>query len=214
MNYIKHLNAAFREIYSDDRLHSGHIGLYMALFIYWNLHRFADGFYANRIEIMKMAKIGSRTTYHRLIKELAEWEYIEYLPTQDPNRKTMVRVYHIRTSSSTDMVHSGTLMERYCPKNVLPTLYNKQNKQYKLSEKGKPKNEFEVIDFFKGKNWPAVEAKKFYNHYQGVGWKIGGKTQIADWTAIAGNWMLKADEIKRSSPLRIVSKNRDHLMTS
>ena len=84
---------------------------------------------------MKMAKIGSRSTYHRLIKELSEWEYIEYLPTQDPNRKTMVRVSHIRTTSSTEMGLSGTLMERYCPKNVLSTLYNKQNKQYKLSER-------------------------------------------------------------------------------
>src|SRR5680860_341457 len=214
MNYIRHLNAAFHEIYSDDRLHSGHIGLYMALFFYWNLHHFAAEFYANRTEIMKMAKIGSRSTYHRLIKELSEWEYIEYLPTQNPTRKTMVRVSHILTSSSTTTGLTGTLMEHYCPKNVPTTLYNKQNKQYKLSTKREPKNEFEVMDFFKKKNWPTMEAKKFYNHYQGVGWKIGGKVQIEDWTAIAENWMLKANEIKKYSSLKIVTKNRDHLITN
>ena len=212
MNYIKHLNAAFHEIYSDDRLHSGHIGLYMALFFYWNLHHFATEFYANRIEIMKMAKIGSRSTYHRLIKELSQWEYIEYLPTQNPNRKTMVRMSHIRTDGSTKTGLSGTLMQRYCPKNVPSTLYNKQNKQYKLSGKRKPKNEFEVLDFFKKKSWPAMDAKKFYNHYQGVGWKVG-KVPIEDWTAIAGNWMLKADEIKKTATLKLVSRNDDHLMT-
>ncbi len=212
MNYIRHLNAAFHQIYSDDRLHSGHIGLYMALFFYWNLHHFAAEFYANRTEIMKMAKIGSRSTYHRLIKELSEWEYIEYMPTQNPTQKTMVRVSHIRTDSSTKTGLTGTLMLRYCPKNVPPTLYNKQNKQYKLSKR-KPKNEFEVIVFFKKKNWPAMDAKKFYNHYQGVGWKVG-KVQIEDWTAIAENWMLKASEIKKSDTLKTVPKIEDNLMTN
>ena len=212
MNYIKHLNAALHRFYGDNRLHTGHISLYMALFFYWNLHHFTAEFYANRIEIMKMAKIGSRSTYHRLIKELSEWEYIEYLPTQNPTQKTMVRMSHICTDSSTKTGLIGTLMQRYCPKNVPPTLYNKQNKQYKLSGKRKPKNEFEVIDFFKRKNWPSLDAKKFYNHYQGVGWKIGGKVQIEDWTAIAENWMLKAGEIKKSATLKIVSKNEDHLM--
>lgn len=120
---------------------------------------------------------------------------------------------HICTDSSTETGLNGTLMERYCPKNVLSTLYNKQNKQYKLSKR-KPKNEFEVFDFFKRKKWPAMEAKKFYNHYQGIGWKIGGKVPIEDWTAIAGNWMLKADEIKKTAPLKIVPKTGDHLMTS
>ena len=214
MNYIKHLNSAFHQFYSDVRLHNGHISLYMALFFYWNLHHFATEFYANRIEIMKMAKIGSRSTYHRLIKDLSEWEYIDYLPTQNPTQKTMVRMSHIRTDGSTQTGLTGTLMQRYCPRNVPPTLYNKQNKQTKLSEKRKPKNEFEVIEFFKKKNWPSLDAVKFYNHYQGVGWKIGGKAQIEDWTAIAENWMLKANEIKKSSVLKIVPKIEDHLMTS
>ena len=125
----------------------------------------------------------------------------------------MVRVSHICTHSSTETGLTGTLMLRYCPKNVPPTLYNKQNKQSKLSKKRKPKNEFEVIEHFKKKNWPSVDAIRFYNHYQGVGWKIGGKAQIEDWTAIAENWMLRANEIKKTSVLKIVPKTEDHLMT-
>lgn len=214
MNYIKHLNAMFHEFYKDNRLHSSHVSLYMALFFYWNLHHFPNEFYANRIEIMKMAKIGSRSTYHRLIKELSDWEYIKYLPTQNPTQKTMVRMSHICTDSSTKTGLTGTLMQRYCPKNVPPSLYNKQNKHSKLSTKRKPKNEFEVIDFFKKKNWPSIDALKFYNHYQGVGWKVGGKVQIEDWTAIAENWMLKANKIKNTATLKIVAQNEDHLMTN
>ena len=212
MNYIKHLNAAFHEFYTDIRLHRGHISLYMALFFYWNLHHFPDGFYANRIEIMKLAKIGSRSTYHRLIKELSEWEYINYVPTQNPTQKTMVFMSQICTDSSTETGLTGTLMRRYCPKNVPLSLYNKQSKESKLSTKREPKNELEVIEFFESKKWPPVDALKFYNHYEGVGWKIGGKVRIENWEAIAENWMLKAKKIKETPTPQIVSKNTDFLM--
>ena len=214
MNYVTHLNAVFREFYSDKRLHSGHIGLYMALFFYWNLHHFAIRFYANRIEIMKMAKIGSRSTYHRLIKELSDWDYIEYLPTQNPTQKTMVRMCQFCTDSSTNTGLTGTLMQRYCPMNVPLSLYKKQCKTSNLSEKRKPKNELEVIGLFKSKNWPLTEAAKFYNHYQGVGWRIGGKAKIDDWKAVAENWMIKAKEIKSFSSLKIALGKRDNLKTN
>tara|TARA_R110002153_G_scaffold164081_1_gene316640 strand:- start:1549 stop:2220 length:672 start_codon:yes stop_codon:yes gene_type:complete len=214
MNYITHLNAAFHEFYSDSRLHGGHISLYMALFFYWNLHHFPETFYANRIEIMKLSKIGSRSTYHRLIKDLSDWEYINYLPTQNPTQKTMVTMYQICTNSSTETGRTGTLMQRYCPKNVPLSLYSKHSKQSKLSTQRKPRNKFEVVEFFKSKNWSSMDALKFYNHYEGVGWKIGGKVKIENWMAIAENWMLKAKEIKEQPTLQIVSKNKDFLMVN
>ena len=118
----------------------------------------------------------------------------------------------ICTDSSTETGLTGTLMRRYCPKNVPLSLYNKQSKESKLSTKREPKNELEVLDFFKSKKWPPVDALKFYNHYKGVGWKIGGKVKIENWEAIAENWMLKAKKIKETRTLQIVSKNTDFLM--
>lgn len=59
-----------------------------------------------------------------------------------------------------------------------------------------------------------MDALKFYNHYEGVGWKIGGKVKIENWMAIAENWMLKAKEIKEQPTLQIVSKNKDFLMVN
>jgi len=67
MNYIKLLNAAFEKFYFDDRLNPTHISLYMALFQEWNSSRFADEFYVNRRDLMRCAKIGSKSTYHRWI---------------------------------------------------------------------------------------------------------------------------------------------------
>ena len=78
----------------------------------------------------------------------------------------------------------------------------------------KPKNENEVIGFFEKKNWPELEAKKFFNHYQGIGWKVGGKTKIVDWQSTARNWMLKADELKGEKTLATVDQNSDNLRTS
>ncbi|WP_317904020.1 hypothetical protein [Cerina litoralis] len=54
---------------------------------------------------------------------------------------------------------------------------------------------------------------KFFNHYEGVGWKIGGKIQITNWKAIADNWLLKAKEIKKEKISKINPLKRDHLMT-
>jgi len=42
----------------------------MALFQLWNNNRFPDEFYINRNEVMQFSRIGSKTTYHRCIKEL------------------------------------------------------------------------------------------------------------------------------------------------
>ena len=92
-----------------------------------------------------------------------------------------------------------------------------------INKLDQPKNEKEVIDFFKIENWPMMEAQKFFNHYQSIGWKVGGKTKIVNWQATAKNWILKAEEIKSSrtesreqnkETQRSVSQNMDNLKTS
>ena len=61
MNYIKHLNAAFQKFIEDSRLNPTHVSLYVALFQFWNISRFADCFYINRQEVMQLSKIGSKS---------------------------------------------------------------------------------------------------------------------------------------------------------
>ena len=53
-------------------------------------------------------------------------------------------------------------------------------------------NLIEVEDFFKSTNYPDTEAKKFFNHYKAIGWKIKGITPIEDWQAATHKWMLNA----------------------
>jgi len=87
---------------------------------------------------------------------------------------------------------------------------NKHNKQKKTVETGAPKNELEVIDFFKNENWPELEAKKFFNYYQGLNWSVG-QTKIYDWHAIAKNWMLRMKEVAQAQ--KTVAQKTDNLKT-
>ena len=62
-------------------------------------------------------------------------------------------------------------------------------------------------EFFKKEKWPEIEAQKFYNHYQTIGWKIGGKIKIENWHACAKNWMIKHHELSVRKSL--IERSRD-----
>jgi hypothetical protein len=50
----------------------------------------------------------------------------------------------------------------------------------------------EVLAYFLEQDFPELEANKFYNYFQSIGWLVGGRTPMADWPAAARNWMLNA----------------------
>src|SRR5690606_29665793 len=124
MNYVKHINSTFQQFYSDSRLLPGHISLYMAMFFYWNLGRFPDTLNIDRIKLMKMAKISSRTTYYKLIRNLSDWNYVEYIPPKIPNGTTTVNMTNICTGKGPIFELESSKNEQRCPKFGHPTIYN------------------------------------------------------------------------------------------
>ncbi|MDL5511097.1 hypothetical protein QSE00_04680 [Arenibacter sp. M-2] len=215
INYIKHLNAVFLQFSKDGRLNPTHISLYVALFQLWNNYHFPDNFHINREEVMQFSKIGSKTTYHRCIKELHYWKYLLYEPSHNPFHGSKIKMFNFGTSDGQVLYPSPTNIGTSNGQAVVPI--NKHIQTGKNNTNGnkldRPKNENEVIEFFLKENWPELEAKKFYNHYQGIGWKVGGKTKIIDWQATARNWMLKADELKTEKTMVAVGQNTDNLKT-
>lgn len=210
MNYIKHLNAVFQQFSRDSRLNPTHISLYVALFQFWNIHRFPEVFYINREEVMSMAKIGSKATYHRCLKSLHNWRYIYYMPSHNPYKGSQIKMLKFDTSSGTS---TGTTPEQVVGQALVPnTNMNKHDKN--INKLKLPKSENEVLLFFKKEKWPIMEAKKFFNHYTSIGWKVGGKIKIIDWHATAKNWMIKAEEIKKEQTKKGLSQNRDNLKTT
>ncbi len=206
MNYIKHLNAVFQKFYTDKKLNPTHISLYMALFQFWNINRFPDEFYINRQEIMQFSKIGSKATYHRCLKQMNRWKYLKYIPSHNPYKGSKIKMLIFDTTSEQDenKLETSSEQELGHNTNIIKQITN-------INKTKLPKNENEVINFFESKKWPTVEAQKFYNHYQAIGWKIGGKIIIVDWLATASNWMLKANEIET---IESVPQIKDNLRTS
>tara|TARA_R110002049_G_C9106541_1_gene557425 strand:+ start:399 stop:1064 length:666 start_codon:yes stop_codon:yes gene_type:complete len=209
VNYIKHLKGVFIQFSKDNRLNPTHISLYIALFQIWNNNRFLDEFYINREEVMSFSKIGSKSTYHKCIKELNHWKYIIYYPSHNPFKGSKIKMFNFETSYK-------QVMDSYNPINGQALVSNNKHIQTNknIIKLDQPKNENDVITFFKKEKWPIIEAQKFFNHYQGIGWKVGGKTKIVNWQATAKNWMLKAEEIKTKISQKAVSQNQDNLKTS
>src|SRR5690606_920558 len=108
VNYIRHLNAVFIQFSKDNRLNSTHISLYMALFQLWNNNRFKEVFYVNREEVMQLSKIGSKSTYHRCVKELNHWKYIVYFPSHNPYKGSKIKMNNFGTSSGQVVGHNST----------------------------------------------------------------------------------------------------------
>jgi hypothetical protein len=108
INYIKHLNGVFERFSKDSRLNATHISLYVALFQIWNNNFFKDEFYINREEVMGFSKIGSKSTYHRCIKELCHWKYLLYTPSHNPFKGSRIKMFDFGTSSGQVLYPSRT----------------------------------------------------------------------------------------------------------
>jgi ribosomal protein L22 len=225
VNYIKHLKGVFIQFSKDNRLNPTHISLYIALFQIWNSNRFLEEFYINREEVMRFSKIGSKSTYHKCIKDLSHWKYIIYFPSHNPYKGSKIKMFKFGTSTGQALVHNSTNIETSSGQALVSInkhiQTNRNNKN--INKLDQPKNENEVINFFKNEKWPEIEAKKFFNHYQGIGWRVGGKTKIVNWQATAKNWMIKAEEIlsslvqsrgKNKETQKAVDQNMDNLKTS
>ncbi len=130
MNYIRHLTAFFDRLTLNDRLNPTHISLYISLFQFWNVNRFQNPINISRGELMKVSKICSKATYHKVMKELHESGFIRYKPSYNPFKGSEVYLveldnepvqktnanHTIRQTSSEQAVGS------YCTKNETSTV--------------------------------------------------------------------------------------------
>jgi hypothetical protein len=241
MNYIRQLNAAFVKFYFDDRLNPTHISLYMALFQEWNSSRFADEFYVNRRDLMRIAKIGSKSTYHRCVTDLDAWGYLVYFPSNNPFKGSKIRMFII--SEDEDPNHENSdprleqLAEHYRPRGKPVKNLNHPNNGQALYPKGptngqalvstinnnkhikhqkKPNSLEAVIDFFKNNDFNADHGREFFAHYQERDWQTSNGMTVRDWRALAIYWMDKVElmNIKKQSKTKEVSQIKDNLRTT
>jgi len=84
MGEVKELTIFFNAIRDDNRIGASHISLYMALFQFYNLNQFRNPVLISRASVMEIAKISGVATYHKCMKDLVDFGYLNYLPSYNP----------------------------------------------------------------------------------------------------------------------------------
>ncbi len=107
MNYVRHLNAFFELVAVDDRLTPCHISTYMSLFQLWNKSHFPNKLSVCRSEVMEISKIGSTHTYYKCIKQLHEYGYLIYYPSNNPIRGSVVTLHDLGDSDPLEESEEG-----------------------------------------------------------------------------------------------------------
>ena len=188
MNYIRQLTAVIHLFSEDNRLNSSHVSLYIALFQFWNLNRFQNPISINRSDLMLISKIGSKATFHKCINDLSNWKYLEYFPSHNPLKGSLVNMFIFDTSAEQVSVQvDGQVEVQHVGQALVPSINNiKHNKQLNNKNFIIPKIE-EIKDFFKN----DLEAERFFNYYSSNGWLVG-KNKMKNWNAAAKNWLLNS----------------------
>lgn len=81
---VLQLSIFYQKISDDNRITTTHISLYMALFELWNRNHFKNPVSVTRSGVMQVAKISGIATFHKCMKDLVSFGYIEYMPSYDP----------------------------------------------------------------------------------------------------------------------------------
>lgn len=90
MKTLQPLSNFFKAIEKDYRISISHIGIYAALLQFRADNGFTNPIEAYRYEIMKIAKISGPVTYHKCMRELNEYGYINYQPKRNRNQRSII----------------------------------------------------------------------------------------------------------------------------
>lgn len=189
MNYINHLTDVIERFTCEENLNPAHVSLYLALFYLWNMNRFNNPLSVNRSEVMAVSRIGSKSTYHKCLKDLHAKGFIIYHPSHNPMKGSLIDMSIFGTTTGTT---TGTSTGQVVGQVLVPSINisnTKKNNSFNI-----PSIE-ELKAFFQNHE----EAEKFFNYYSANGWKVGGKTPMKDWQAAGRNWIRRSQEFKQQS---------------
>jgi hypothetical protein len=122
----------------------------------------------------------------RIQKVFGGWKILNYqryrakCDKEDAYRKHVIRQQRYRESSTLTLVDAAGDGDGGGAGDVL-------GKKGSVRE-GKPAD-FEAVKSYAAEiELPAIEAEKFFDHFESNGWKQGGRTAMKDWRAALRNW--------------------------
>jgi hypothetical protein len=138
-----------------------------------------------------------------------------HLLNQKPKQKATTRVKQIPTPSFSSSTTSS-IIEREVADATAPTPLVEENKKEKSAKKpadarkkgpAAPPTPAEVQAYAADQH-PAspdaqTEAAAFCDHYESNGWRVSGKTPMADWRAAFRNWMRRRPQFQAPAAARI-----------
>lgn len=171
MNYILQLSGFFQKVAADDRLNPTHVSLYMAVFQFWNAERFQNPVSISRQELMRISRISAKATYHKCIKDLHNYGYIQYIPSYNPFKGSLVYLYDFQTSTRLVVGQDRTKIETSIEQALVPYINNNINSLNKNLEKEATqskndivlkvsKNKVKVVEFNGKKIQPEKKSTK------------------------------------------------------
>lgn len=133
-NFINQLKCFFRKASEDDRLNCSHVSMYVALFLFWNKNFWRNPISIARSEIMKLSKIGAKVTYHKCLRELDDYGYLRYFPSNDSLKGSTVHMIKFETTDKASHGQPNIKSETSAKHAVVPfkndlNLLNIKNKE-------------------------------------------------------------------------------------
>jgi hypothetical protein len=74
----------YRMMANDDRLRSQHVSLYFAIVSMAKEESKVDTIAVTRRELMAISRLSSKAKYHRCMRELERYGYVQYCPSYNP----------------------------------------------------------------------------------------------------------------------------------
>ena len=81
-----------KAITADNSFKVYHVSLFAALCHCWKENEFKEYFNISRSRLMKLSKINSLNTYHKVMHELTQGKYISYIPSFHPGKGSRVSI--------------------------------------------------------------------------------------------------------------------------
>lgn len=221
------MNQASTRLVQTPNIAPYHLSLYLVLFRYWNLNKFRNPLSISRIETMYDAKIGSKSTYYKALRELEQMGYLKYHPSKNAavGSKIYMTIFETSISSQDDhlLVNTGTELNHHENKTstdsghqVGTSIKNRNTNKYLNSREINSSPSLDEIKvFFSEYKSDSQTAEKFFNYYEAIDWMIGGKTKITNWKPVAKNWIAREkDYNKKNSTMSHlhVEQNKDYSM--
>lgn len=206
MNYILHLNNFMERAEQDRWLTPHHHYIYMVLFQLWNKLGFTQSFTICRDVIMKKAKIGSKDTYYKCLKDLRDGGYLYYESSRYVRPTITMIPLHTAVPDSGKVVpdsgnnhapKAGTpapdsgILQHPVPGNINQTTI-KEDLNQRSNARASPDvpSLEEVRQYYLNAKRSAIDAEKFWYHYEAFDWCPGGNP-VRNWRALAEKWMRK-----------------------